>query len=222
MIGILTGIGLMTINNIGNDAQALWTSFSGGRVEKSFIIRRQLFHVSLISLFSFLGRLASGIGSDILVKRLRTSRFWCHVASASLFTLGQILALSITNPHYLWLVSSISGLGYGALFGVSPSLVADAFGISGLSMNWGIMMLGPVIWGNIFNIIYGRVFDAHSQILGNGDRVCSEGLSCYRDAYWVTFAVSLVAIAVSLWSVWHDGKVKRAKEEERERREHLA
>jgi MFS family permease len=222
MIGMLTGIGLMTINNIGNDAQALWTSYSGGTVEKSFIIRRQLFHVSLISLFSFLGRLTSGIGSDILVKSLRTSRFWCLVASSSFFTAGQIIALSVTDPHYLWLVSSISGLGYGTLFGVSPSLVADAFGISGLSLNWGIMILGPAIWGNIFNIVYGRVFDAHSRILENGDRLCSEGLRCYRDAYWVTFTISLVAIAVSLWGVWHDGKAQRTREEERERREHLA
>lgn len=221
MLGILTGIGLMTINNIGNDAQALWTYYDG-KTSNAFIIRRQLFHVSLISAGSFLGRLSSGIGSDFLIKTLKTSRFWCLVASSSLFVVAQILALSIRNPHYLWIVSSISGLGYGALFGVSPSLVADAFGVHGLSVNWGVMMLGPVIWGNIFNIVYGRVFDAHSNISENGDRLCSEGLTCYRDAYMATFAVSLVAVAVSLWSVWHDNKARKAKEEEERENDHLA
>lgn len=158
-----------------------------------------------------------------MVKKLKTSRFWCMVASSSLFVVAQILALSVRDPHYLWVVSSISGLGYGALFGVSPSLVADAFGVSGLSLNWGIMMLGPVIWGNTFNIVYGRVFDSHSKILENGDRLCSEGVMCYRDAYLATFSVSIVAVAVSLWSVWHDNKARKAKEgEQRESREHLA
>lgn len=222
ILGMLTGIGLMTINNIGNDSQALWTAYDG-KTSKDFILRRQLFHVSLISAGSFLGRLSSGIGSDFLVKKLKTSRFWCMVASSSLFVVAQILALSVQNPHYLWTVSGISGLAYGALFGVSPSLVADAFGVSGLSLNWGVMMLSVVIWGNLFNIVYGRVFDAHSKILENGDRLCSEGISCYRDAYLATFSVSILAVAASLWSVWHDNKARKAKEdEERESREHLA
>jgi len=220
MLGILTGIGLMTINNIGNDAQALWTYYDG-KTSKEFILRRQLFHVSVISACSFIGRLCSGIGSDYLVKKLKSSRFWCLVAASSLFVIAQILALSIRDPHYLWLVSSISGLAYGTLFGVCPSLVVDAFGVAGFALNWGVMMLGPVTWGNILNIVYGRIFDAHSKILENGERLCSEGITCYRDAYLATFAISLLAVVVSLWSVRHDNKARKAREEE-ESREHLA
>jgi MFS family permease len=104
---------------------------------RDYITRRQLIHVSIISCTSFVGRLASGVGSDFLVKRLKLSRFWCMVVASCIFTLAQFIAIAVSNPYYLWLLSSMAGLAYGTLFGVYPALVADAFGVSGLSMNWG-------------------------------------------------------------------------------------
>lgn len=169
-------------------------------------------HVSLISVMSFVGRLLSGIGSDIIVKKLHHSRFWCIVASSSIFTLAQLAALSISNPHRLWLVSGLSGLGYGALFGVYPALVADTFGVSGLSVNWGFMTLAPVLFGTAFNGVYGSIFDAHSVVLENGDMVCKDGLECYRSAYFFTFFTSLVAIGVSLWCVVQEKLIRRKAE----------
>jgi len=112
------------------------------------------------------------------------------------------------------LVSGLTGLAYGALFGVYPALVADAFGVHSLSMNWGTMTVSPVISGIVFNAGYGAVFDAHSKVQENGDRVCEEGLECYRGAYWITFASSLFAIFMALWVVrWER---RRKLDEERE------
>jgi MFS family permease len=176
-------------------------------------------HVSIISVASFLGRLVSGIGSDFLVKRMRKSRFWCIVAASSIFAGAQLAGLNVTNPNMLWLVSSTSGLAYGALFGVYPALVVDAFGVSGLSLNWGFMTLAPVIWGNVFNLLYGRVFDDHSVRGPDGDVICDQGQDCYRVAYWVTFLASLVSILVSLGTVARDGrKMKDARSGPREGR----
>jgi hypothetical protein len=172
-------------------------------------MQRQLIHVSLISFLSFIGRLLSGIGSDFIVKRLKKSRFWCLVASSTIFTLAQIAALNIANPHYLWIVSGLSGLGYGALFGVYPALVADTFGVSGLSVNWGFMTLAPVLWGGIFNLAYGAIFDKHSIILENGDMVCEYGIDCYKDAYWITFFASVIGIGVSFWCIWHEAHLMK-------------
>ncbi|KAJ9666862.1 hypothetical protein H2201_002996 [Coniosporium apollinis] len=207
MLGLLTGVGLMTINNIGNDAQALWTHYDDS-VSKSFILKRQLLHVSIISFMSFLGRLASGVGSDILVKHLHMSRFWCLAASASVFTAAQLCAIKIENPNHLWAVSSLTGFAYGALFGVYPALVADTFGVQGLSLNWGFMTLAPVISGNVFNLCYGRIYDHHSTVLPGGERDCPEGLRCYAAAYWVTCASSVLGILVSLWCIRHQHVVK--------------
>ena len=44
--------------------------------------------------------------------------------SGSIFCLAQLCALSVENPHWLFLVSGLSGLAYGILFGVFPTIVS--------------------------------------------------------------------------------------------------
>lgn len=113
------------------------------------------------------------------------------------------------------LVSGLSGLGYGFLFGVFPSLVTEAFGIRGLSQNWGFMTLAPVISSNIFNSFYGAVLDSHSVFDRSGERSCHVGLECYRAAYWVTFFACGTGIIIALWAVHHE-RAELAKEEKPE------
>ncbi|RDW92030.1 hypothetical protein BP5796_01424 [Coleophoma crateriformis] len=210
-MGIMTGIGLMTINNIGNDANALWRHYDDS-VSDEFIAQRQAMHVSILSIGSFLGRLVSGIGSDFLVKVLHASRIWCIVISCLIFTLAQLFAISIENPHYLAAVSGLTGLGYGFLFGVYPSIVAEAFGVHGLSQNWGCMTLAPVVTGNVFNLIYGTIFDRHSIVMPDGDRECPDGLACYRSAYLVTLFACATGLVMTLWAI-HYVKGQRRKED---------
>jgi hypothetical protein len=232
MLGILTGIGLMTIkyvrlvyletsfsdlfSNIGNDAQALW-KHQDPTTTPTFIEKRQAVHVSILSFCSFTGRLASGIGSDILVSKYHRSRFWCLFASAVVFCLAQLVAVGVATPNLLVLVSSLTGLAYGMLFGVYPSLVAHCFGVHGLSQNWGTMTLAPVISGNVFNLLYGRIYDAHSVRNSDGDMECLEGRACYSSAYWVTFAAAVVGVGCSLWSIYHEYLVHRRRENKEQR-----
>ena len=208
---------LTVCSNIGNDAQALWFHYSPS-TPPSFIQKRQSMHVSILSLASFAGRLLSGIGSDILVTRLNRSRFWCLLVSALTFCVGQLLATQISNPNRLVLVSSITGLAYGMLFGVYPSLVAHAFGINGMSQNWGTMTIAPAISGNIFNILYGHIYDSHSVKSKDGELQCLEGLMCYRAAYWVTSFAAIVGVGLCGWSIWHESKVFGRKMREKKRR----
>lgn len=139
----------------------------------------------------------------MLVKRLNASRVWCLVLATIIFFIAQVCALNIENPHWLGLVSGLSGLGYGFLFGVFPSLTAESFGIRGLSQNWGFMTLAPVVSSNVFNIFYGQTYDAHTILRPNGERTCMEGLECYKSAYWVTFCACILGATVSLWTIRH-------------------
>lgn len=120
-----------------------------------------------------------------------------------IFFLAQICALTIENPHLLGFVSAFSGLGYGFLFGVFPSIVAESFGIRGLSQNWGFMTMAPVISSNIFNLFYGHTYDSHSTVQPDGESVCMEGIDCYKAAYWVTLAACGLGLAFSLWLIRH-------------------
>ncbi|KAM0422404.1 hypothetical protein ACHAPD_000857 [Fusarium lateritium] len=202
IMGILAGVGLMTINNIGNDAKALWKHYDKNVTDDTLVHRQQM-HVSALSICSFLGRLSSGVGSDFLVNRLHASRLWCLVAACIIFIFAQVCALNVENPHWLGLVSGPSGLAYGFLFGVSPSLVAETFGVGGLSQNWGFITMAPVFSSNVFNIFYGKIYDAHSVVGKDGELSCLDGLECYRSAYWVTLLSCCAGTGITLWAIRH-------------------
>lgn len=136
--------------------------------------------------------------------------------------MAQLCALLISRPKLLVLVSSLTGLAYGALFGCFPALVADAFGAQGLGLNWGIIIFAPVISGNIYNLAYGRIFDSHSKPIDPDGRMdCSEGLACYRDAYWVTLASSVAGVVLALWCVRYE-RLKRKTDLEKKKRRSVA
>ena len=94
-------------------------------------------------------------------------------------------------------------MAYGILFGAGPSLVAETFGVNGLSQNWGFMCLAPGIFGEIFNVLYGRIYDSHSQLKSDGHLECLEGITCYQAAYWATFSAGLASMLLTLWSIRH-------------------
>jgi hypothetical protein len=158
--------------------------------------------VSILSVCSFLGRLSSGIGSDIIVKRLHHSRFWCAAISATIFSFAQLAAIRIEDPNFLWAVSGLTGLAYGVLFGVFPALVVDAFGADGFAVNWGFMTIAPVVSGNIYNLFYGAAYDSNSVVEPDGQRGCELGLECYRTAYYVTLGSSVMGIFACFWGIY--------------------
>jgi MFS family permease len=164
----------------------------------------------------------AGLGSDFLVKVLKASRLWCLTIASLVFLVAQLFAISIQNPHYLGLVSGFTGLGYGFLFGCFPSLVAEAFGIHGLSQNWGAMTVSPVISGNIFNLFYGMIYDRHSTVKPDGERECTEGLDCYRSAYLLTVVACILGLVVSLWSIHYTHKLRQEEEKQKDLEEREA
>lgn len=100
-------------------------------------------------------------------------------------------------------MSGISGLAYGLLFGVFPSIVAETFGIRGMSQNWGFLTIAPAISGNMFNLLYGTVYDHHSVVEKDGSRSCHQGVDCYRSAYLTTFTACAAGLGVILWVIRH-------------------
>ena len=145
----------------------------------------------------------------MIVRRLHASRYWCILISSCIFCAAQACGAQIEKPELLIFVSGLTGLAYGFHFGVYPSLLADAFGIGGLSQNWGAMTLSAIVGGNIFNLLYGRIYDAHSIIEEDGSRICFDGLQCYSKAYWITFGASLIGISLALISIRYDYRKKR-------------
>ncbi|CCX15005.1 Similar to Uncharacterized membrane protein YMR155W; acc. no. Q03795 [Pyronema omphalodes CBS 100304] len=208
MIGALTGVGLMTINNIGHNAQVLWSEYDPTK-SPEYVQKRQGMHVSILSIGSFTGRMVSGISSDLLLRLYNLPRLYLILLSSFLFFIAVLLAILITSPLYLFWVSSLNGLAYGMLFGVSPTIVSEAFGVNGLSTNWGAMTISCVIAGNVLNLLYGRVFDGNSQLGEEGRKVCLKGNGCYRGAYWGALVVTGLGAMVAVVML---GRMRRLQE----------
>lgn len=105
-----------------------WLCSTKTRVSRFSSLHRQLFwpdhERSVNQLFiQALSNSITGTSSDILYKNYGLQRIWLVVVSAVIFCFSQIFALNVENPHQLWLVSFLSGLGYGVLFGVFPTIV---------------------------------------------------------------------------------------------------
>jgi len=107
----------------------------------------------------------------------------------------------VENPHWLFLVSGISGLAYGMLFGVYPTITSEEFGIKGMSQNWGTMTIGAVVFSQLFNFAYGRIFDSHSTFEPGRPVECTMGIDCYRNAYYITLLASMGGLGLALWII---------------------
>lgn len=198
-------------SNIGNDARALWYH-RDPKVTHDFVQARQLMHVGLLSLASCAGRLFSGIGSDVVVRRLQGSRVWMLVASAGVFLIGQLSALTIQNPNLLVFLTLLTGLAYGCLFGVLPAVVGETFGMSGMGQNWGSLLLAPTLSGFFYNTVYGATLDAHTKPSADGSEGrCVEGRACYSAAYIFTALSSMFGLVWALLYIYHETRRKGAK-----------
>lgn len=91
--------------------------------------------------------------------------------------------------------------------------MTEAFGIRGLSQNWGFMTLAPVLSSNVFNLFYGTTYDGHSAIGPDGKRLCRQGLDCYRAAYWITLGACCGGLIITLQAIRHE-RLERAKEDQ--------
>ena len=244
---LVSGAGLLLINNVGTITKTLWDhNHRGNRVlvaadnadllfrradfqqlkldAKASVQHLQAQQVSAISLCNFGGRILIGLLSDYLVNRTASAanRVWLLIVVTVLALASQLLAAfpgAISTVDALFAVSTLTGLAYGTLFGVCPTLVFEWFGMKHFSQNYGFVSLSPVVAGNVFNLLFGRVYDSHvpldarmlEQVVavlkgkagGHGDHaptrhLCMDGEECYRSVFVVTSVGCGVAVVVSL------------------------
>jgi MFS family permease len=220
VMGILAGIGQMYIYSCGYIVNALVLAERGSlattvaaaassdasaqdavQEAQRFLMlvqETQSFHVGIISLSNFAGRLCSGTFSDYLVNRLQLQRDWLLLGAAVLAGGSQMLGIYVEAPAHLWAISMGSGLMYGVCFGSYPMIVGDAFGMAHFSQNWGILALSPIPTAYFFNMLFGMFYDHNSAVDAHGHRECSLGKFCYNEAFRYTTVFSLVALVLAL------------------------
>lgn len=183
----VAGSGLLLINNVGTITQTLWrhgqqqyarrtrsTNISTDTGDAEALRLWQGRQVIAISLGNALGRFATGILADLLVRisGRKASKTLLLVMPVSTLCLATQLvlaglgpgALHIESVYALRAISALNGITYGTLFGLCPTLTIDFWGLSKFSSNWGIMALSPAVGGNVLNLYFGWCVPAEPSL----------------------------------------------------------
>ncbi|KAL8682223.1 MAG: hypothetical protein Q9186_001682 [Xanthomendoza sp. 1 TL-2023] len=209
---LVSGPGEAFINNLGTIVNTFYPPPAIGPPRSN----SPATHVSIVALTSTLARLLTGTLSDLFAPAAKTivfddqpsQRFSCSrlvflMTSTLLLSLGQLfLASGLIQSHPLLftLVSALVGLGYGAVFSLTPIIVSVVWGVHNFGTNWGIIAVVPAAGAALWGGIYAAVYDGAAGDAGEGgaDRLCY-GVGCYAPTFW-GMAVSSW-IAVGLWAL---------------------
>ncbi|KZT13250.1 MFS general substrate transporter [Laetiporus sulphureus 93-53] len=210
---LLSGTGLMYINNVGSISQALFAQGNPDYNEAKSA-QWQAAQVSIISIMNCIGRISIGVLADFTKSVLRLPRSFCMTLVATLFVTSQVICYHVESVGQLWRASALLGFAYGGMFGLFPTITIEWFGLPHFSENWGFVSLSPVLGSNVFSIAFGRNLDAHAP--GHSTSVpvpraglpsstqCLEGRSCYTDSLKLTIGACSVALALALYAGWRD------------------
>ncbi|KAL8943913.1 MAG: hypothetical protein Q9211_000797 [Gyalolechia sp. 1 TL-2023] len=213
----VTGPGEAFINNLGTIINTLYPPPSTSPPSSN----SPATHVSIVALTSTLARLLTGTLSDLLApvapsrlilehpgKRFTCSRLVFLLGGTLLFSFGQLLLASglvQTHPLVFPLVSALVGLGYGAVFSLTPIIVSVVWGVQSFGTNWGIVAIVPGAGAAVWGAIYAAVYDSAAGSAGEGgaERLCY-GVGCYALTFWGMAAFSWIAMAlwVMAWRGW--------------------
>ncbi|KAK9463936.1 major facilitator superfamily domain-containing protein [Lipomyces oligophaga] len=161
--GLLSGCGLMYILSAGYVLRALFT-YRNPFISPADLQKNQAIQVSLVSSFSFIGRIIAGFTADKL-KKNGYQRMWVILASSILFMFAQIGGLTITSSRFMWFISVCNGAAYGALFGSYASIISEIFGLKRFSENYGYLTVATVAGSDIFAFAFGAIYDGNSYFI---------------------------------------------------------
>lgn len=227
IMSLLSGTGIMYINNVGSISQALYAK-GNPNYDELEASRWQAAQVSTLSVCNFAGRILIGLIADLIRFRLRLPRAYCFCIVSTLFVVSQLSAISVNDVAHLWKATALLGLAYGSLFGICPTIVIDWFGLSHLSENWGFISLSPLVGGNLFSLMFGRNLDSHASSDDTGthsplplirrgglpsEHQCFDGRNCYVSSLYVTATACLIALGLSIWAGVREQRKTEAKGE---------
>ncbi|KAK7202764.1 major facilitator superfamily domain-containing protein [Myxozyma melibiosi] len=163
IFGLMSGCGLMYILSDGYVLRALFT-YRNPYISPQDLLTNQAIQVSLVSSFSFIGRIIAGYCADRLVRH-GYQRMWVIFVGTLCFVLAQIGGLTITSSRFMWFTSIFNGMGYGALFGSYASIMSEVFGIKRFSENYGFLTISTVIGSDVFAFAFGAIYDGNSYFI---------------------------------------------------------
>ncbi|RDL36507.1 putative MCH1 Monocarboxylate Permease-like protein [Venustampulla echinocandica] len=220
----VSGPGETFLTNLGTIIGTLYPPPSG----TTAIPTSAATHVSIVAITSTVARIIFGTLTDVFApasvgqhygsisnslsslpttpRRFTISRVAFLVLTGLLLSLGQVvLASGAVQNHAerFWLVSSLIGIGYGAIFSLTPLIITVVWGVENFGTNWGIVAMFPAFGATVWGLVYSHVYQWAAKHRPYSEEreedILCYGKSCYAGSFWA-MAVS-VWIGCALW-VW--------------------
>ncbi|KAK7337114.1 hypothetical protein VNO77_17673 [Canavalia gladiata] len=161
--------------------------------------------VSLVSIWNYLGRVASGYASEIFLTRYKFPRPYMLTIVMLLSCVGHIL-IALGVPNSLYLASVIIGFCFGAQWPLMFAIISEIFGLKYYSTLYNFGAVASPVGSYILNVrVTGYLYDkeALKQLNAKGltreagkDLTCV-GVQCYRMAFIIITASTLIGCFVS-------------------------
>lgn len=170
--------------------------------------------VSLVSIWNYLGRVASGFGSEILLTKYKFPRPLMLTLVLVLSCLGHILiAFGVTNSLYL--ASVIIGFCFGAQWPLLFAIISEIFGLKYYSTLYNFGSVASPIGSYLLNVrVAGHLYDkeANRQMQAlkitrkEGQDLNCVGVECFKLAFIIITVVTAFGALVSLILVFRTKK----------------
>lgn len=191
------GVGgtLTAIDNLGQIGKAL------GYPTKSIST-----FVSLVSIWNFLGRVASGYASEILLAKYKIPRPLLLTLVLLLSCVGHLL-IAFGVPNSLYVASLITGFCFGAQWPLIFSIISELFGLKYYSTLINLGAGASPVGNYILNVrLAGHLYDAEAlkQMAAKGltrkggeDLTCN-GVECYKLSFLIITGATLFGCFISV------------------------
>ncbi|TVY48080.1 putative transporter [Lachnellula occidentalis] len=172
-------------------------------------------HVSIVAITSTIARILFGTLTDLLApttvghhygsvanslsslpprplnRPFTISRIAFLLGTALLLSLGEVILASGAIQNHgerFWIVSTLIGSGYGAIFSLTPLIITVIWGVENFGTNWGIVAmvpaLGATVWGIVYSTVYQWAATIPSYSLDDAEDVLCYGKRCYASTFW--------------------------------------
>ncbi|CEG83602.1 hypothetical protein RMATCC62417_17493 [Rhizopus microsporus] len=187
---IILGLGYVYLTNIGG----LLISLSADRLTPNEAQHLRNLHISVFSVSNCVSRAVFGTLSDIFQRRIGIHRMWfIWFAAVGLMTSMVSLPISVSSDKDLMAYSVAIAIVYGIVFAIAPAIISE-FGIKTFARNWGWMLCAPAIGSQLFNLVFGIVYDR--ELSRQGGQVC-HGMACFKN----TFITGAIAAGLCLFII---------------------
>lgn len=189
------GTGLVVINNVGG----MVASFGDDNISSSTL-------VTFLSIFNALGRIIAGFTSDMTIKYHVASRPTVLTCGLVLMTVAQMYFVGVlTLDSAVWLYPGVAatGLAYGALMSLTPSITTELFGFVHFGGTYAMVRTAPAFSSFLMGMTAGRLND---RFTGEGEEDCF-GWECWGWSLSLDTVISLVAVLLCAllslrWYFW--------------------